>query len=294
MHTGLVTIAGAPNVGKSTFLNQVLGFKLAITADKPQTTRHRLLGVHTSDEFQIVFLDTPGLHQARSALNKQMVNTAREALEGVDLVLFMTDVSPGSLERSASLAPLLLKTKRPVIVALNKIDLVRRKQELLPLLEQVSSWGPWQAVVPISAQNGEGCSAVVKELAARLPESEPLFPADTLTDLPVRFLAGELIREKVFRLTGQEVPYSSAVTIDEFLEPAHEGGMFAITATIHVERSGQKAIVIGKGGEMVKRIGSAARVDLERLLGGKVFLDLLVRVEPKWARRQEGLRKLGY
>ena len=294
MNTGLVTIAGAPNVGKSTFLNQVLGFKLAITSDKPQTTRHRLLGVHTEKDLQIVFLDTPGLHQPKTALHKQMVTTALEALKEVDAVLFMTDVSPASLQRSERLAPRLAEAGRPVVAALNKIDLVRRKDDLLPLLQRVDSWGAWKALVPISAKTGDGCAALVRELAALLPVGDPLFPPDTITDLSYRFLASEMIREKVFRLTGREVPYSVAVTVDQFLEPAEEDAMFAITATIHVERSGQKAIVIGKGGEMIKRIGTQARKDLERLLGGRVFLDLLVRVEPKWARRQDGLKKMGY
>lgn len=294
MNTGLVTIAGAPNVGKSTFLNQVLGFKLAITSDKPQTTRHRLLGVHTEQDLQIVFLDTPGLHQPRTALHKQMVTTALDALKEVDAVLFMTDVSPASLERSQRLAPTLAQAGRPVVAALNKIDLVRRKDDLLPILQRVDSWGSWKALVPISAKTGDGCSEVVRELAALLPAGDPLFPPDTITDLSYRFLASEIVREKVFRLTGKEVPYSVAVTVDQFLEPGEESGMFAITATIHVERSGQKAIVIGKGGEMIKRIGTQARKDLERLLGDRVFLDLLVRVEPKWARRQDGLKKMGY
>lgn len=294
MRSGFAAIAGPPNVGKSTFLNQVLGFKLAITSDKPQTTRHRLLGVYNGPGLQVAFLDTPGLHQAQGPLNRRMVQTALAALEEVEAVLFMVEATRGGMERAAGLAPRLAKAGRPVVLALNKIDLLPRKQDLLPLLAQAGSWGDWAALVPLSALKGQGCLEAVAELGRLLPSGGPLFPLETITDLSERFLAGELIREKVFRLTGQEVPYASAVSVDQFLEPAEPGRPFAITATIHVEREGQKAILIGKGGSMIKKIGIAARQDLERLLGGSVFLDLLVRVEPKWSRREQGLDKMGY
>jgi GTP-binding protein Era len=180
------------------------------------------------------------------------------------------------------------------VLALNKIDLVPDKQALLPLLDEANSWGEYAALVPISALKGQGTGRITKELKAILPEGDPIFPEDMLTDLSMRFLAAELVREKVFRLTEQEIPYSCAVTVEEYLEPAHQGAVTAISATIHVERPGQKAIVIGKQGAMLKRIGSAARKDLETLVGGRVFLDLFVRVEPKWSRQPKGLRKLGY
>ncbi|MCB2225732.1 MAG: GTPase Era [Desulfarculaceae bacterium] len=294
MHAGFVAIIGAPNVGKSTFLNQALGFKLAITSDKPQTTRHRLLGVHNLEGAQIVFLDTPGIHAAKTALNRRMVATAWEALAEVDAVLFMAEVSSKGMEEAAKLAPRLAALKTPVVLALNKIDLVPKKQALLPLLALASAWGEWKAVVPLSGLKGDGVDALVKELAACLPEGPPLFPEDTITDLPLRFLAAELIREKVFRLTSQEVPYGVAVTVDQYLEPPDEEHPVAITATIHVERSGHKGIIIGKGGAMIKKIGTQARQDLEKLVGQQVFLDLLVRVEPKWSRREQGLSKMGY
>jgi len=289
-----VAIIGAPNVGKSTFLNQALGFKLAITSDKPQTTRHRLLGVHNAPEVQIVFLDTPGIHAAKTALNRRMVAVAWEALAEVDAVLFMAEANPKGMEQAAQLAPRLASLSTPVVLALNKIDLVPHKQALLPMLEQAASWGDWRAVVPISGLKGDGVDLLVGELAACLPEGPPLFPEEVITDLPMRFLAAELIREKVFRLTSQEVPYGVAVTVDQYLEPPEPSRPVAITATIHVERDGHKGIVIGKGGAMIKKIGTQARQDLEKLIGQQVFLDLLVRVEPKWSRREQGLSKLGY
>lgn len=294
MKSGFVAIIGAPNVGKSTFLNQALGFKLAITSDKPQTTRHRLLGVHNLPEAQIVFLDTPGIHAAKNALNRRMVATAMEALGEVDAVLFMAEITAKGMERAQALAPRLEQAGSPVILALNKIDLLPKKEALLPLLARAAQWGAWKAMVPLSAQTGDGVDELLRELVQVLPEGPALFPPEVITDLPMRFLASELIREKVFRLTGQEVPYSTAVTVDQYLEPEEPERPVAITATIHVEREGHKGIIIGKGGAMVKKIGTQARLDLEKLIGQPVFLDLLVRVEPKWSRQEQGLKKMGY
>lgn len=294
MRSGFAAIVGAPNVGKSTFLNEVLGFKLAITSDKPQTTRHRLLGVFNRPGLQAVFLDTPGLHRARRALNKRMVDTAKAALMDVDAVLFMVEASRRGLEEGARLAGLVLSAEKPAILALNKVDLLRDKSRLLPFLDQAASWGPWRAQVPISALKGDGCQLVIQELQGLLPPGGPLFPEDMVTDLSERFLVSELVREKIFRLTGKEVPYATAVTIDQFLEPESPGRAIAVSATIHVENKGQKGILIGKRGAMLKEIGTAARKDMEVLLGQKVFLELFVRVEPKWSRRERGLNKLGY
>ncbi len=293
MRSGFVAIVGAPNVGKSTFLNQVLGFKLAITSDKPQTTRHRLLGVHTTDSFQMVFLDTPGLHQAGRALNQRMVRTALEALGEVDAALFMVEASPRGMAEGEQVARQVAAAGAPAVLALNKVDLVPDKTALLPYMERAGAWGDWKALVPISALSGDGAGPLLTELAALLPEGGPLFDPETITDLPERFLVAELVREKVFRLTGQEVPYAAAVTIDEFVEPEEPGRPTAISATIHVERAGQKAIVIGKGGQMIKRIGTEARKDAERLLDRPVYLNLFVRVEPKWSRSDRGLDKVG-
>ena len=294
MKSGFIAIVGPPNVGKSTFLNQVLGFKLAITSDKPQTTRHRLLGVYNSPGLQAVFLDTPGLHISKNALNKRMMQTTEAALDDVDAVIFMADVTRQNMEYAAKTVRAAAKAAKPAMLVLNKIDLLPKKDALFSLLSEASAWFDWKAVVPISALNGEGSDLVLKELSGLLPSGDPLFPEDVITDLPLRFLCAELIREKVFRLTGQEVPYSSAVTVDEYLEPGEEGRPTAISATIHVERTGQKAIVIGKQGAMIKKIGTQARKDMETLIGGPVFLDLFVRVEPKWSRQAQGLNKMGY
>jgi GTP-binding protein Era len=252
------------------------------------------MGVHHAPGLQVAFLDTPGLHQAERALNRRMVRTALEALEEVDAVLFMVEASRRGMAAGAALAPRLAELGSPVVLALNKVDLVPDKTALLPMLAEADAWGEWSALVPLSARRGEGCELALAELAKVLPESEPLFPPDVVTDLPVRFLAAELIREKVFRLTGQEVPYSTAVTVEQFEEPADESRPVAIAATIHVERPGQKAIAIGKGGAMIKRIGTEARQAIEVMLGQKVHLDLFVRVEAKWSRSDGGLGKLGY
>lgn len=294
MNSGFVAIVGPPNAGKSTFLNKVLGFKLAITSDKPQTTRHRLLGVYNGEGCQIVFLDTPGLHRPMRALNKLMVRTAMAALQDVEAVLFMVEATAKGLADGQRVAGMLAEAKKPVVLALNKVDLVPNKPDLLPMLERVASWGEWAAMAPICAQNGGGTKAVIAELARLLPEGPAIFPEDMITDLSERFLVSELIREKVFGLTKQELPYSTAVTIDEFIEPRNEGGSVAVTATIHVERQGQKGILIGKGGAMLKKIGTAARLDIETMLGQRVYLNLFVRVEPRWSSQTHGLRKLGY
>lgn len=294
MKCGFIAIAGAPNAGKSTLLNRILGFKLAITSNKPQTTRHRILGVHTEEHMQVIFLDTPGLHQARGALNKHMMDVATDTLREADGILFVADAMERGLPLAAQVADMVLAMNKPVVLGLNKVDAYADKEKLLPVLQQASAWGNWRAIVPISAQTGQGIDGLLKEIANILPIGEAMFPADTITDLSLRFLAAELVREKVFRLTRQDIPYATAVTIDEFLEPDSEHSHTSISATIHVERNSQKGIIIGKGGAMLKAIGVAARHDLERMLGTQVFLKLFVRVEPKWAQGGRGLSKLGY
>ena len=294
VHCGFIAIAGAPNAGKSTLLNKILGFKLAITSDKPQTTRHRILGVHTEEDLQVIFLDTPGLHKARHALNRHMMDVALEALREAEGILFMVDVQERGLNDARRVAEMVASAGKKVVVGLNKVDTLSDMEKLLPILSEVNSWGEWQALVPVSAQTGLGLKQVMGELKKMLPTGQPLFPPDTLTDLSERFLAAELVREKVFRLTKQDIPYATAVTIDEFIEPDQRNRTTSISATIHVERSGQKAIIIGKGGGMLKAIGTAARHDLERMLNGPVFLKLFVRVEAKWSQGRHGLSKLGY
>jgi GTP-binding protein Era len=294
MRCGFIAIAGAPNAGKSTLLNKILGFKLAITSNKPQTTRQRVLGVHSEQGAQIIFLDTPGLHQAQGPLSRRMMETALAAARQADGILFLLDVSAKGLAAGEQAARWVKGTGKPVIAGLNKIDTLAGKEALLPILRQVNSWGEWRTLMPLSARLGSGLEALLNELRLILPSGPALFPPDTITDLSLRFLAGELVREKIFRLTRQDIPYAAAVTVEEFLEAETSGGLTRISAVIHVEKNSQKAIIIGKKGAMLQEIGTRARLDLERLLDGPVFLRLLVRVERNWSQKLGELNKLGY
>lgn len=289
--SGFVMLAGAPNAGKSTLLNRMLGEKIAITSDKPQTTRNRILGVLHRPSAQLVFLDTPGVHRAQKALNVRMVDTALAAIGDSDVVTLVADIASPSPEAEEVLISALGKgRRRPVILALNKID--RMKPEAV--LVAIETWRgryEFDAVVPISARLGVQVDVLLNEMESRLPEGPPFFPEDTLTDLPERFIVAEMVREKVFRLTGQEIPHATAVTVESFSESPD---LVSIHATIHVERDSQKAIVIGKGGERLGRIGEAARKDIERMLGTRVFLKLFVRVQKNWSRDARSLARFGY
>lgn len=287
--SGYVAIAGAPNAGKSTLLNRLLGEKLSITSRKPQTTRNRILGVVHRDSSQMVFLDTPGVHVTSSTLNVKMVDIALSAFGDADALLLMMDVSDPDKLSEEYLVKKLTAIKKPVILALNKIDSV--KKATLP--ETTGYWEnvfPFKAVLQISAKHGDGVDVLLDELEKLLPEGPPLYPEDMLTDLPTRFFTAEMIREKVFRLTGQEIPYSSAVTVDSFSE---KGDLVSIHATIHVERDSQKGIVIGKGGSKLKQIGEDARKEIEKLLEKRVYLKLFVRVQKNWTRDTKAIAKFG-
>jgi len=287
---GYVSIIGRPNVGKSTLLNRIIGEKIVITSDKPQTTRNRVQGIHNIPGGQIVFVDTPGIHSGRSRLNRSMVDAAMTALKGVDLLLLVADALPAPDTDLAG--EILSGTRLPVILALNKVDLLGDKRLLL---EKISAWAGlhrFREIIPISAATGDGVDLLVDTIATYLPPGEPLFPDDILTDMPEKFIVAEMIREKVFRLTRDEIPYSTAVTVESFVE--RENGVVAISAAICLERANQKGIIIGKGGEMLKRIGSQARRDIERLLGTRVFLELFVKVEENWSERTSKLREFGY
>lgn len=296
--TGFVTLVGQPNVGKSTLLNRLLGQKIAITSNRPQTTRNRIPGVFTRDDAQIVFVDTPGLHTARRALNSFMVDVAREAMWETDAVALLVEagIGPGGQVGVADVVRGLLDDlaarKIPVFLVLNKIDRIEKPQ-LLPIIDAWQHVHPFAAIVPLSALKGDGTGVLVDALVRVLPEGPPLYPADALTDLPERFIAAEMIREKAFRLLGEELPYSIAVTIEDWRDRSSVGRIH-IGAVIHVERDSQKGIVIGKGGQMIKDIGTRARQDLERMLGTGVDLQLFVRVERGWTRSVDQLRKLGY
>jgi GTPase len=288
---GLVAIVGAPNAGKSTLLNQMLGQKISITSNKPQTTRNRILGVLDRPAAQLIFLDTPGVHRAGKLLNRRIVDVALATLSDADLVLVMTDVASPQTEAESYLLEKLKDHSTPAIMVLNKIDLIPRPK-LLDLIARWSEAHTFEEVVPVSALKGTQVDVLIDLMIKALPKGPPLYPPGSLTDLSERFITGELIREKVIRLTGEEIPYASAVTIDDF--DAAKAKLVRIHATIHLERDSQKAIVIGKGGRKLKEIGEAARMDIERLIGCKVYLNLFVRVQKNWSRDSKALQRFGY
>jgi len=288
---GVVAIAGRPNVGKSTLLNRLLGTKIAIVTPKPQTTRDRILGILTLPGAQVLFHDTPGIHLPTKALNRRMVRLAEEALADADLVLLVSDLhDPRTcLEQEAQVLDRIRAAGRPTLLVLNKIDLCR-KADLLPCMERWRSAG-LDVQVPVSAKTGDGLDRLLAEVTMRLPPGPSLYPEDDLSDRPVRYLASEIIREKVFLSTRQEIPYSTAVTIDQFEEPPPPRAI-QIDATIHVEKDSQKPIVIGRSGAMLKRIGTAARQELEALLERPVMLRLFVRVDEQWTQSDRLVRSL--
>ena len=287
--SGYVAIAGAPNAGKSTLMNRLLGEKLSITSRKPQTTRNRILGVVHRPTSQMVFIDTPGVHQTTAALNAKMVEVALNAFGDVDVLLLMIDVSSPDHPSEDYLVKKLESLNKPVILGLNKIDCMK-KPELLIHIERWAKVFPFKAIIPVSAKHGDQVDLLLDELEKYMPQGPALYPEDTITDLPERFFTAEMIREKVFRLTGQEIPYSAAVTVDSF---STGKDLVKINATIHVERDSQKGIVIGKGGAKLKQIGEDARNDIEQMMGKKVFLKLFVRVQKNWTRDSKAIAKFG-
>jgi GTP-binding protein Era len=287
---GTIAIVGRPNVGKSTLLNRLVGMKLSITSRRPQTTRHRITGILTEPDAQLVFVDTPGFQNAHGgALNKLMNRAVTDTLGGVDVVVLVVEARRITAE-DKRLLPLLPKGL-PVVLVLNKVDALPDKSALLPLLQQASTLRDFADIVPVSAARGTQVGRLVQALKRHLPEGPPLYGEDEVTDRPERFLAAELVREKLFRLLGEELPYAATVTIEKF---ETEGGLRRILAGIVVDKPGHKAIVIGKGGEKLKQIGTQARMDMEKLFGGKVFLELWVRVKSGWADNQRALKSLGY
>jgi len=277
--SGFVSIIGRPNAGKSTLLNALVGQKVAIVADKPQTTRTSIQGVVTTPESQVVFVDTPGIHKADSALNKRLMDTVRAALEERDLLLFVADATEGFGEEDRRAIDVARRTSTPVVLVLNKVDLVKDKAALLPLIEEFKQAFGFADYLPVSAVRRDGLDELMKVIVERMPEGPAYFPEDHVTDQPERFLAAELVREKVLLATRQEVPHSVTVTVDKWEDTPK---LTRIFATIRVERDGQKAIVIGREGSMLKRIGTQAREEMERLFGVKIYLDLHVRVQPGW------------
>lgn len=290
--TGVVALIGPPNVGKSTLLNHLLGQKISIVSPKPQTTRNRILGIINGEDHQIILLDTPGIHRAHSPLNLEMVKIALDSLTEVDTIIFMIDTTFPLPEKINVTSEVLKKTKKPVLLLVNKIDLSSR-EKLLPILNAYKEFFPFQAMIPLSAKTGDGVDILMKELLPLLPEGPRLYPSDIPTDATERFIASEIIREKIFLLVRQEVPYSTAVTIDSFKED-EVSGLITIHATIHVERKSQKGIIIGKQGAMLKKIGHAARLDIVELLGTKIMLKLWVKVRKDWTKDGRFLKELGF
>ena len=275
---GFVSIAGRPNAGKSTLLNALVGEQIAITAHQAQTTRTTMQGVLNTPEAQIIFIDTPGIHKSDTLLNRRMMETVRDALLDRDLILFVVDASRAPVEEDEHALSAVNKSSKTILV-LNKVDRVEDKRLLLPLIEHYARLFPFLGSVPISARTGEGLEKLKLVITEALPEGDPLFPEDYLTDQPLRFMAAEIIREQILRTTREEVPHSTAILIDKWEET---GGLTKIAATIHVERPGQKVILIGAGGQTLKKIGTGARHRLESLLEHKVFLSLFVKVKPNW------------
>lgn len=290
-HSGFVAILGRPNVGKSTFLNRVVGQKIAIMSDKAQTTRNKVQGIYTEDDAQIVFIDTPGIHKPHSRLGDFMVESALSTLNEVDAVLFMVNATQKRGRGDDFIIERLKNVKKPIYLVINKIDQIH-PDKLLQIMDDYRNTLDYAEVFPISALEGNNCPELIESLVNTLPEGPQYYPADQITDHPERFIAGELIREKVLELTREEVPHSVAVVVDRIHREDDEKVL--VQATIVVERNSQKGIIIGKGGKMLKQIGVKARKDIELMLGDKVYLELWVKVQPNWKDRQVDLQALGY
>jgi len=288
---GYIAIIGRPNVGKSTLMNRVLGQKISITSHKPQTTRHRIVGIKTTADAQMIFVDTPGLHHGgKRTMNRLMNRAALDSLTDVDVILFVIEARQWT-DEDQSILDRLKSIHMPVILVINKIDQVDDKTALLPQIDMLKDSSDFVDVLPMSARNGDNVERLEQLVQQHLPVTMPLYPEDQVTDRSERFIAAELIREKLMRRLGQELPYALAVEIEQFVE---EGKLIRISALIWVERDSQKAIVIGKQGASLKSIGKQARIDMENIFGRKVFLQLWVKVKDKWADDERMLRGLGY
>jgi len=290
--SGFVAIVGPPNVGKSTLLNRILGKKIAIVSPKPQTTRNRITGIYHEPGCQMVFMDTPGIHKTQTPLHKSMVSSAQSVFKEVDLLVILIEM----LHPQAPEIPMILndtgKSKKPCILVVNKTD-KGPKEKLLPIIAEYNETRSFRSIIPISALTGDGVETLLRELKSMLREGPAFFPEDVQTDQSELFLVSEMIREKIFLHTRQELPYSSAVTVER-LEEHTERELVSISAKIHVESESQKGILIGQGGKMIKKIGQAAREDLESFLGSRVFLELRVKVDKNWSKDPRSLRRLGY
>jgi GTP-binding protein Era len=290
--SGFVAIVGRPNVGKSTLMNQVIGQKIAIMSDKPQTTRNKIHGVYTTDDVQIVFLDTPGIHKPNSKLGNYMLKAAESAFNEVDAILFLTDVTEAIGGGDRYIMEQLKKvTNTPVFLVLNKIDKIH-PDEMLPVIDKFRKQMNFSEIVPVSALQGNNVNSLLEQVSKYLKEGPMYYPADQITDHPEQFVCAELIREKLLHLTREEVPHSIAVEIESM--SVQDNGLVNIGAVIFVERDSQKGIIIGKSGALLKEVGKLARLDIEKLLGSKIFLELWVKVNKDWRNRESMLKSLGY
>ena len=290
--SGFIAIIGPPNVGKSTLLNHILGTKLAIVSPKPQTTRNRTIGIYHGEGFQMVFVDTPGIHKTLTALHKSMVKSALASFQEVDILLLMIGTDRPDDPEISSIVGNLKRIKKPCVLAVNKID-IYPKEHLLPIIERYRQLCLFDVIIPISALKGDGVDTLFNELKSRLKPGPQFFPMEMRTDKPETFLISEIIREKIYFHTREELPYSSAVTIIN-MEEIQNKNLLSISGRIHVETDSQKGILIGKQGRMIKAIGRSARLELEKIFGMRVYLDLTVRVDRNWTKNTKALRRLGY
>lgn len=289
--SGFVALVGRPNAGKSTLLNHLVGEKIAAVSNKPQTTRHKIRGIVTRDDSQIVFVDTPGVHKPGYLLNRRMMAAVHDAILSVDLVVLMRDASVSTGNGDRFVLELVKECGKPAILVLNKVDKIRKREELLPLMEFYANEHPFKAIVPASALKGEAVETLLEEIGKNLPNGEPIFAADEMTDQPMRVLAAEMVREKILETTGEELPYVTAVITERWDESDPE--MPRIYCAIYVERDSQKRIIIGKQGSRIKDIGTRARADIENLLGRKVYLELFVKVVKDWRNKERDLDEMG-
>jgi GTP-binding protein Era len=289
--SGYVALVGRPNAGKSTLLNRLVGEKIAAVSNKPQTTRHRIQGVITRPEGQIVLVDTPGVHQPGYLLNRRMMAAVHDALEGVDLVCLIRDASAPTGNGDRFVLDLVRRSVKPALLLLNKTDKLDEKAKLLPLIEWYAREHEWREILPLSARTGDQVEAFVRQVIRHLPAGEPLFGEDELTDQPLRVLVAEMVREKILRVTGEELPYVTAVVTERYEEVSDE--LTRIFCAVYVERPSQKRIIIGKGGERLREIGTRARKDIERLVGHRVYLELFVKVEEDWRNSPRALGEMG-
>ncbi len=290
--SGIVAVVGRPNVGKSTLVNALVGQKVAIVSDKPQTTRRGIRGILTTDDYQVVFTDTPGFHKPRTLLGQRLNEVVGEATSGVDAVVLVVDAAAGVGRGDAYVAEhQVRRAGAPALCAVNKVDLLRHREDALPQLQAAAELAPFEEIVPVSAKTGRGVDELRELIVARLPEGPPLYPPGEVTDQPLEVRLAEVVREKAIALTREEVPHSIAVVVEEI---EREGDLTRVAATIVVERDSQKGIVIGKGGQMLRTIGTRAREEMEPLLGTRVFLDLRVKVLKEWQRDPRALERLGF